>query len=141
MKVLVNVLARLIFSKACAVEGAQFSSHSVEGEIPLFALLFCELFSCACIAKRKAAKEFSRFNGRLLCESSFSSQRICTNALQSVSLPPVICSSEQIRESEPKRASALSSRHLALWLGGGCLRLEVGFSAARHLLLRADSGI
>ena len=46
------------FSKACAVEAAEASSRSAEREISLSALLFCELFSCAYIAKRKAAGEF-----------------------------------------------------------------------------------
>ena len=46
------------FSKGGAVEAAEASSPSAEGEIPLSALLFCELFSCAYIAKRKAANKF-----------------------------------------------------------------------------------
>ena len=61
------------FSKVCGVEWAELpkgsvnlgfaqdsppSSRSAEREIPLSAFLFCELFSCAYIAKRKAAKEF-----------------------------------------------------------------------------------
>jgi len=53
------------FSKVCAVEAAEASSPSAEGEIPLSALLFCELFSCAYIAKRKAANNFLLFNERL----------------------------------------------------------------------------
>ena len=53
------------FSKVCAVEAAEASSPSAEGEIPLSALLFCELFSCAYIAKRKAANNFVLFNERL----------------------------------------------------------------------------
>jgi hypothetical protein len=36
--------------------GATPSSRSAEREISLSALLFCELFSCAYIAKRKAAE-------------------------------------------------------------------------------------
>jgi hypothetical protein len=43
------------FPKACVVEGAVPSSRSAEREIPLSVLLFCELFSCTYIAKRKAA--------------------------------------------------------------------------------------
>ena len=50
------------FSKGGAVEAAEASSPSAEGEIPLSALLFCELFSCAYIAKRKAANSFVLFN-------------------------------------------------------------------------------
>ena len=49
------------FSKGGAVEAAEASSPSAEGEIPLLALLFCELFSCAYIVKRKAANHFVRF--------------------------------------------------------------------------------
>ena len=50
------------FLKVCAVEAAEASSPSAEGEIPLSAILFCELFSCAYIAKRKAANNFLLFN-------------------------------------------------------------------------------
>ena len=46
------------FSKGGAVEAAQASSPSAEGENPFMAFLFCELFSCAYIAKRKAADSF-----------------------------------------------------------------------------------
>ena len=55
------------FPKVCAVEAAEASSPSAEGEISLSALLFCELFSCACIAKRKAANSFVLFNEFCFC--------------------------------------------------------------------------
>ena len=50
------------FPKVCAEEAAEASSPSAEGETLPSALLFCELFSCAYIAKRKAANSFVLFN-------------------------------------------------------------------------------
>ncbi|MBQ8439229.1 MAG: hypothetical protein IJX19_01075 [Clostridia bacterium] len=44
------------------MEAAEASSPSAEGEIPLSAILFVDLFSCAYIAKRKAANSFVLFN-------------------------------------------------------------------------------
>ncbi len=60
------------FSKGGAVEAAEASSPSAEGEIPLSALLFCELFSCAYIAKRKAANNFVLFNELLFLQQGLS---------------------------------------------------------------------
>ena len=60
------------FSKACAVEAAEASSRSAEREISLSALLFCELFSCAYIAKRKAANNFVLFNELLFLQQGLS---------------------------------------------------------------------
>ena len=60
------------FSKGGAVEAAEASSPSAEGEIPLLALLFCELFSCAYIAKRKAANHFLRFHEPLFLQQGLS---------------------------------------------------------------------
>jgi len=58
LKVLVNVLARLIFSKACAVEAAEASSPSAEGETFPSAFLFDSFFFAPPSCKEKAAKEF-----------------------------------------------------------------------------------
>ena len=46
--------------------GATPASPVATGEIPLSALLFCKLFSCTHIVKRKAANNFLLFNERLL---------------------------------------------------------------------------
>ena len=54
------------------MEAAEASSRSAEREISLSALLFCELFSCAYIAKRKAANNFVLFNELLLLQQGLS---------------------------------------------------------------------
>ena len=53
------------------MEAAEASSTPAGVETPLSALLFCELFSCAYIAKRKAANSFVLFNELFFCN------RIC----------------------------------------------------------------
>ncbi|MBQ9785811.1 MAG: hypothetical protein IJW29_09945, partial [Clostridia bacterium] len=58
---LVGALARVLFSKARAVEGAEPSSRSAEREIFLSALSFCKLFLCAYMVKEKATKGFVQF--------------------------------------------------------------------------------
>jgi hypothetical protein len=50
------------FSKARAVEAAEASSPSAEGETPYTAFLFASFFFAPTVAKEKAAKEFVRFN-------------------------------------------------------------------------------
>ena len=52
------------FLKACAVEGAEPSSPSAEGEISYTAFLFASFFFAPTVAKEKAAKEFQQFNKR-----------------------------------------------------------------------------
>jgi len=60
------------FSKGGAVKVAETLSPSAEGEIFLSALLFCKLFSCAYIAKRKAADKLSLFDVLLFSKQWFS---------------------------------------------------------------------
>ena len=54
------------------MEAAEASSRSAEREISRSALLFCELVSCAYIAKRKAANNFVPFNELLLLQQGLS---------------------------------------------------------------------
>ncbi|MBR2019231.1 MAG: hypothetical protein IKA05_02405 [Clostridia bacterium] len=66
------------------MEAAEASSPSAEGEIPFLALLFCELFSCAYIVKRKAANRFVLFHAPLFCNrvcQCFEPTRIFRSAL------------------------------------------------------------
>ncbi len=53
------------FSKGGAVEAAEASSPSAEGEIPLAAFLFVSFFFAPPSCKEKAANNFVLFNERL----------------------------------------------------------------------------
>ncbi len=56
------------FPKVSAVEVAETSSPSAEGETPFAALFFCKLFFCAYMVKRKATNRFVLFDELLLLQ-------------------------------------------------------------------------
>jgi hypothetical protein len=63
------------FSKACAVEGAEPSSSSAEGEISYTAFLFASFFFAPTVAKEKATKAFVLFDKLLFFKQGLSVAR------------------------------------------------------------------